>query len=232
MINFLSDLSEDFSYSKLKRSDLSRWMGVAYHIKDKAIPKNFCLSRQIGCVIVDPYTNTLISSGHNGPAAETPNVDDLEYLRDVVWPQLTFAERATALSKIKDSCSDHTEEANKSLFCESYSGCGECPRRLINAPSGQRLELCPCSHGETSSIVRAHRSVVDMVMICACGVPCIDCTKLILESRLAAVFCVVPKDREKSPEGDYSPYASRWLFEKSVDTDLYIGTSEWFDVNG
>lgn len=208
-------------------------MGVAYHMKDKAIPDNECLSRQIGVVIVDPYSNTLVSSGHNGPAAETPRADDPEYLKNVVWPQLTSAERTIALSKVyKNKQLDcHDEQVNEDLFCKSYSGCAECPRKLINAPSGQRLELCPCVHGETSAIVRAHRSVTDMVMICACGVPCIDCTKLILESRLAAVFCVVPKNMERNPEGDYSPYASRWLFEKSVDTDLYIGTPEWFEIS-
>jgi deoxycytidylate deaminase len=197
------------------------FMGMAKAVMESENP---CPSRKIGAVIADPRTGALVSTGHNGPPDGAPPCDDEGYLRDVFWPQLKPHEKATALKKTMhpeeiDECDDYDQYLPNFLACNA--GCGNvCPRKLIDAPSGQRLDLCTCAHGETNAIIRAHRSVAGCYMFCYCGVPCIDCTKLVINSR---IYSVVVIDHGR---GDYSPYSSRWLFEHSKTNVLFL-SEEW-----
>lgn len=191
--------------------DARKWMEVAKAIAEVERP---CLSRQIGVVIVDPKTNTLVSTGHNGPPTGTARPDDATYLEQVVWPQLTNEERLIA-------CQGDTANNNLRTFVNRYAGCGACPRKIIAAMSGERLELCSCVHGETSAIINAHRSVAGCWMFCWCAVPCVECTKLILQSHISTVFCF-----DSPPEKDYSPYSSRFLFQTGK-TNLVLIDPDW-----
>jgi len=178
--------------------DMKKWLAAAKAMTEIESP---CLSRQIGVVIADPRTGSQVSSGHNGPPDETPACDNEDYLKNVVWPQLTGEEKLVAL---------RDENGGAKLTVDNFVGrhadCGQCPRRIVGAASGQRLELCTCAHGETNAIVRAHRSVAGCWMFCWCSIPCIECSKLILNSKIRVVVALEQPD----PKKDYSPYSSRW----------------------
>lgn len=195
---------------KLSIPETKKWLRLAKAVKEVENP---CHSRQIGVVIVDPDTNSLISSGHNGPPQGCPANDDPEYLRNVVWPQLTDEEASEALKNEKRTVSCDT-------FVDKYANCKTCPRKPIGAPSGKRLELCTCIHGEVDAITRANRDVSGTYMMCYCGVPCIECTKVIINS---GIDTVVGIDHGR---GDYSLYSSRWLFEKSK-VKLVLVPEDW-----
>lgn len=200
----------------LTKDKLKKWMRLANFVKENENP---CLSRQIGVIIVDPRADVVVSTGHNGPPQDLPACDDSDYLQRVVLPQLGNDELKCAVDDM-----GLTEKERKDIFVQRYANCGTCPRKLIGALSGQRLELCTCIHGETDAIAKAGRNLSDCWMVCACGVPCIECTKVILESRLEAVVAL---DHGKGTQVDYSPYSSRWMFEKSEKTKLILVPSDW-----
>jgi deoxycytidylate deaminase len=208
-----NDISFWPDWYKLTLAETKKWLRLAKAVKEVENP---CYSRQIGVVIVDPDTNSLISSGHNGPPQGCPKNDDPDYLRKVVWPQLTDEEKDKALGEqwfIDD-------RSNEDKFVVKYTNCKTCPRKPIGAPSGKRLELCTCIHGEVDAITRANRDLSGCYMMCYCGVPCIECTKVIINS---GIDTVVGIDHGR---GDYSLYSSRWLFEKSK-VQLVLVPEEW-----
>lgn len=211
-------VSKDFPHFfpdgyKLHHSETKKWLRLAKAVKEVENP---CHSRQIGVVIVDPDTNSMVSSGHNGPPQGCPANDDPDYLRNVVWPQLTQDEREMALhdERFLD------ERPVQERFVGKYANCKTCPRKPIGAPSGKRLELCTCIHGEVDAITRANRDISGCYMMCYCGVPCIECTKVIIN---AGIDTVVGIDHGR---GDYSLYSSRWLFEKSK-VKLVLVPEDW-----
>jgi len=193
---------------KLSFPETKKWLRLAKAVKEVENP---CYSRQIGVVIVDPDTNSLVSSGHNGPPQGCPKNDNPDYLRNVVWPQLTHDESYRAIGY---------ERADVDSFVEKYANCKTCPRKPIGAPSGKRLELCTCIHGEVDAITRANRDVSGCYMMCYCGVPCIECTKVIINSGIDTVIGI------DHGRGDYSLYSSRWLFEQSK-VKLVLVSEEW-----
>jgi deoxycytidylate deaminase len=200
---------------KLNDTEAKKWFRLAKSVKEVENP---CYSRQIGVVIVDPDTNSLVSSGHNGPPQNCPKNDDHGYLKDVVWPQLTLIERDRAKATYHFKPDYHVAEDQ--LFAENFRGCKTCPRKPIGAASGQRLELCTCIHGEVDAVTRANRDVSGFYMLCYCGVPCIECTKVIINAGIDTVFAI---DHGKS---DYSLYSSRWLFEQSR-VKLNLVSEDW-----
>jgi deoxycytidylate deaminase len=202
-------ICENVGHLKLTDIEIKKWMRLAKAVKDVENP---CYSRQIGVVIVDPDTNSLVSSGHNGPPQGCPKNDDPDYLRNVVWPQLSGEEKANI-------CHDFTFTEDK--FTDKFANCKTCPRRVIGAPSGKRLELCTCIHGEVDAVTRANRNVSGCCMFCYCGVPCIECTKVIINAGIATVISI------NHGKGDYSLYSSRWLFEQSK-VRLILISEDWF----
>lgn len=159
--------------------------------------QNPCYSRKIGVVIVDPIVNKIVGTGYNGPPRGVPHCDSAEHLENIVWPQLNDSEKSLLEFKIKTS-----EE-----FVDKYKDCKTCPRRLIGAPSGKRLELCSCVHAEANAIVNAAQSVSGCIMFAWCLLPCIECTKLIINSGIKSVCCL-------KEDLDYS-IGSRFLFKKA-----------------
>jgi deoxycytidylate deaminase len=199
--------------SKLSSVFTKKWLRLAKAVKEVENP---CYSRQIGVVIVDPNTNSLVSSGHNGPPEGCPKNDDPDYLRNVVWPQLTPEEKVALDSKWQRE----PDEVCRQEFVNKYANCKTCPRKPIGALSGKRLELCTCIHGEVDAIIRANRDVSGCYMICYCGVPCIECTKVIINAGIDTVVGI------NHGRGDYSPNSSRWLFEKSR-VNLILVQEDW-----
>lgn len=192
--------------------DLRKFMGLAKAVEDSENP---CLSRSIGTVIIDPVYGKPVAAGHNGPPDGNPRCDEHWYLNNVVFPQLTPAEQVAAMGSEEVSRLD--EDALCRAFVRKYENCGTCPRRLINAPSGVRLELCSCAHSEAMAVTTAGRAVAGMWMFAHCGVPCAECTKAIIEARIARVYCISEYPDVPSLEGckkDYS-YSSRHMFFRS-----------------
>lgn len=138
---------------------------------------NPCYARQIGAVIVHPEENRILSTGYNGPPKGTPHADSLEYLRDIVWPQLSSEER------IKLNASSAIE------FAQKHVNCHICPRRLLDIPSGQRLELCGCEHAEKNAIANASQNLHGSWMLIWGAGPCWDCTKLIINCGIKRLIC-------------------------------------------
>ena len=162
---------------------------------------NPCYSRQIGAIIVNPAENRILGTGYNGPPAGTPHCDEPEYLLNMVWPYMTEEDRKKAHIP---NCS---EEHQKRWFLDVYGRCKKCPRRMLGIPSGERMHLCSCEHAEKNAIFNAAQSVHGAWMICYCGLPCIDCTKAIINAGIRQVICIHWKK-------DYSPQ-SRWLFKEA-----------------
>jgi deoxycytidylate deaminase len=161
---------------------------------------NPCLSRAIGVAIVDPKANKVVGLGYNGPPDGTPHCDTHDYLLSAVWPQLSAGEIAQLKAKYAE---DFTPES----FAKRFDKCGECPRRLIDAPSGQRLDICSCAHAEDNAIINATGPLHGTYMFCWCGLPCWNCSKAIIRSKIARVYYF-------EWGKDYSPL-SRWLLGRA-----------------
>lgn len=201
---------------KLTLAKLRYWMRFSKLVEDSENP---CYSRKIGVVIVDPETGDLVSTGHNGPPEGCSPTDFPYYLQHVVWPQLTDEEKETAYTYAK--LSDKLVKT-KEWFSDSFANCNTCPRKLINAPSGKRLELCTCAHAEHNAVVTAHRSVVGCTMICHCGVPCIECSKTIVNAKIKTVVAIDNKN-------DYSPHSSRYILN-SGNVKLVLVPAEAYEI--
>lgn len=186
---------------------------------------NRCYSRKIGVVIVNSKANRVLSVGLNGPPRGTPACDSREYLERAFLPQLSGTDISTALEKLGIRSLDEgiltTRESfkYKDEFLDKASNCGQCPRKLIGAASGQRMEGCSCAHGEANAIVNAGCDLQGSVAFCWCGVPCFECCKLIINAKLSKIYCI-------DWEIDYS-YGSRFLLEKG-DVKLEIHPAQYY----
>lgn len=180
----------------MKPKFINKFMRIA---REVGTYENPCYSRKIGAVIVDDR-NRILGTGYNGPAAGTPHTDEYKYLQDFFWPQLTDEEKLH-VQGLLDMVG--AEEASlREAFCDTYDGCKTCPRRLVNAASGQRTELCSCGHAERHAITNAACELSGCVMVCWCGIPCIQCTDAIIQAGIVEVHCL--------EDADYHS-VSKWL---------------------
>jgi dCMP deaminase len=173
---------------------IKKYMKLARLLGEDSNP---CYSRKIGVLIVDPTINKIVGTGYNGPPRGTPHCDSKEHLANVVWPQLSENERS--LLNFKPITMEE--------FVDKYNGCQTCPRRLVGAPSGKRLELCSCAHAEANAIVNASQNVHGCEMFAWCPLPCIECTKLVINAGIKRVYCY-------KETADYS-VGSRYLFKQA-----------------
>lgn len=207
--------------SLIKLNHVRKYMRMAKQVGEDENP---CYSRHIGVVVVNPRQHRVAATGYNGPPRDTPHTDDLDYLKNIVWPQLneaekkrfvniTFIDQTTGCHTGNPSCVDPdsmTDEQKRDYACGVHAGCRTCPRKIVGAASGQRLELCSCAHAETNAIVNAADDLNDCVMFCWCGVPCFECSKLIVNAGIKEIWVI-------NWGADYS-VGSRWLFGKAKVT--------------
>lgn len=108
--------------------------------------QNPCLSRGIGSVIVDPIRNKIVSTGYNGPARGIPHMDSYDALKEFIYPQLTDQDASyiTCLNGSKELLLGDADN-----FASMFEGCKKCPRKLVGAKSGERLDLCACLSHES-----------------------------------------------------------------------------------
>lgn len=213
----------------MKDKFIKKYMRYA---KAVAEDQNPCLSRAIGAVIVHPEKNVVISTGYNGPAKGIPHPDTYEFLLDYVYPQLTNEDKI-AIQNNPEACKLLVEAEKKcvsgeevnylrhvhhnTLFAKAFDGCKICPRKLIGAISGARLELCGCAHGERNAIsnaAKAGHETFGCFIFCWCGIPCLDCTVSIINAGIIKVFCIKDDVRHKEPNA-YNFDNSRWKLKKS-----------------
>lgn len=188
---------------------VGKYMRLAKQIGED---KNPCHSRKIGVVVVDPVSNKILGTGYNGPPKGTPHTTTREYLKEVFLPQLSNEERKRAFE---------SWELDVEKFCDKYANCEICPRKIVGAGSGQRLELCSCVHAETNAIVNCADNLHGAIMFCWCGVPCAECSKVIINAEISKIYVI-------DWGADYS-FASRWLLDKkgievvSHSPEYYLG---------
>ena len=175
----------------LSNKFIHKYLRIAKFIGEDNNP---CLSRSIGVVVVNPHQNRIVGTGWNGPPKGTPHCDTKEYLTEAFWPQLTEKEKEIA--------------GDEKTFINQNTGCGTCPRRLVGAKSGDRLNLCSCQHAERNAITNSAESLKDCWMFCWCGIPCWDCSGAIINAGIDRIYCV-----DTGPL-DYS-LKSRWLLESA-----------------
>ena len=88
---------------------------------------------------------------------------------------------------------------NKRIMTTGYNGApagvktcverGECLRRKMNIPSGQRQELCYAVHAEQNAIIQAAKlgvSIDGATLYCT-HQPCVMCAKMIVNSGISRV---------------------------------------------
>jgi len=205
----------------MKEKFIKHYMRMAKFVGEDC---NSCYSRKIGVVIVDPRANKVLGTGYNSPPRGVPHNDDPGYLEYVVWPQLKDEEKAKAVGceGAGPPC-PVSDCVMMNDFVKKYGNTRICPRKAIGAPSGARLELCSCAHAETNAIVNASNDLYGAEMFCWCGCPCVECTKLIINSGIKKVY-IIDWGR------DYS-FGSRFLFSKAgVEVieylpDYYLSTA-------
>lgn len=214
-----------------------KYMRLAKQVGEDCNP---CLSRKIGSVIVNPKENRIVGTGYNGPPKGAPHCNSKEHLSEYMWPQLSIDEKLKLLQhsqvlyddyKNNNECIDTYQEK----LCESehfgFVNCKICPRRLIGAKSGQRLELCSCVHSETNAIINSSESLYDCHIFCWCGVPCRECAKLIINSGISRVYCLKESDQFHEGNEYYRFDLSNWLFRKSNVSVVELNESDILNSN-
>ena len=198
----------------MKDKFIRKYMSLA---KVMANDQNPCLSRKVGVVVVDPSTNGIVGAGYNGPPENTPHCNDIEFLRNFFWPQLTLEENIYLKALNLDTP-------------EKIAQCHKCPRNILGYSSGKRSELCSCQHAERNALNKLPIPAKGLAMFCWCGVPCIQCSGSIINAGIQEVHCIKEKDYHVS---------SRWLFEHGSTTlieheaaDLELDKNVEYNENG
>lgn len=196
---------------------IGKWMRLAKQVGEDQNP---CHSRKIGTVLIDPESNSISGTGYNGPPKKTPHTDSEEYLKEVFLPQLTQNEKKIALSKCDVDITKHACQ----LICDTFKDKKICPRKIVGAKSGERLELCSCVHSEANAIIHSTRSLKGAYAFCWCGVPCGECSKLIINSGIVKVYCLAAKADYTS---GYNPDKCKWLF-KHAGVEVIENSEEYY----
>ncbi len=114
---------------------------------------------------------------------------------------------------------------NKRIMTTGYNGApagvktcverGECLRRKLNVPSGQRQELCYAVHAEQNAIIQAAKlgvSIDGATLYCT-HQPCVMCAKMIVNSGIVRVVY---------QEGYPDEFSLEILKEGGVQLERYI----------
>ena len=184
----------------MKDKFVGKYMRLARQI---ACDNNPCFSREVGVIVVDPSTKGVVGAGYNGPPEGTPHCNEVEFLENFFWPQLTPEEKERVY---KDPAYSGQPE-DQHTACQYISSCNKCPRNILGYSSGRRSDLCSCQHAERNALNKLPIPAKGLFMFCWCGVPCIQCTGSIINAGIKAVYCL-------KQENDYHPQA-RWLYAQS-----------------
>jgi dCMP deaminase len=130
-----------------------------------------CLSRSIGAVIV--RDKTILSTGYNGPPRGVFECGTSERLSQIIQDYFNAPCDVEIVNKL------HQEWGTK------------CPRQILGFKSGEGLNLCIAAHAEANAVANAAREgvrITGAVMYCHCGLPCQECSKIIIGAGIAKIF--------------------------------------------
>jgi dCMP deaminase len=134
---------------------VSSWDEYYYNVTLQVARNSKCLSRKIGAILV--RDKVIVGTGYNGPPRGIPSCD-LRWLVD---------EDFTSRYKPEDlSLDDYEQFENK------------CPRHVLDAASGELLEVCVASHAEENAILSCARGGISTngtTMYMTCSIPCFKC---------------------------------------------------------
>ena len=134
-----------------------------------AASRSKCLSRRLGCVLVDPTTNIIISTGYNGPARGIPQCGPERMRKDhVIRHRL-----------------DCTEEPVVGTLAD-------CPRHRLGFSSSVHLDLCPSVHAERNTIYNAANvgtRTRGTVLYTSDIIPCSKCLSALIQAGIIGVVC-------------------------------------------
>lgn len=186
----------------MKSKFIKHYLKLCYTIAED---NTACGSRKLGCVLVDPVRNKILGTGYNGAPRNVPHCGTLDYI-DSVFSRISSP---TEYKTVRDAVAEKLTENNKS------DDSGLCPRRILNIPSGQRMELCAtCVHAEVNAIVNAAQDLTGVWMFGNFGVPCYECARVICNTGITNFLGI-------DSGNDYS-VQSRWLLEKAkIDISLF-----------
>ena len=166
-------------------------------IAEVVASRSKCLSRKIGAVLVKD--DSIISTGYNGPPRGIPHCG---------------SERLAYDNTLKTA-----------LFEWPKTSGVMCPRRVLGAESGERLDICPATHAEANAIVQAAKTGVSTegsTMYLTCEVPCKSCLGLIINAGIKKVVYNTRILCDGKPEMFYDD-VSRFIVDNS---DLEVTTYE------
>lgn len=148
-----------------------------------------CLSRQIGSVLVKD--KSIVSTGYCGPPRNIPpcNFRTTQVINDG---------EITSKSIIKIDGIDYialgiTQDMMVDRQSVSDLINSTCPRKIIGAKSGERLDLCIAGHSERNALIQAARegtSTKGTELYCYCGPPCKDCMIEIINFGVETIVCL------------------------------------------
>jgi len=100
--------------------------------------------------------------------------------------------------------------------CESVG----CLRAKLNVPSGERHELCRGLHAEQNAIIQAakHGTTIDGAILYCTTMPCVICTKMIINAGITKVIYA---------EGYADELAREMLAESGIEIVLFKETPEY-----
>jgi len=234
----------------MKDKFIRKYMNIAKVVGECENP---CFSRKIGSVIVNPETNSIVGTGYNSPPKGVPHCDSEWHIKNIVWDNISRIEKSLILGlhplsfeeflDIKRCISSHLfntkdceklkiefgqiaeKDTLKEKICKTDFYKNKCPRRLLNIPSGERTELCTCEHSERNAIYNSQTSTQNCYIFCYCCLPCMDCSKAIINSRIKRIYCLSVEGEDYSPQ---SPQSRPML--NVADVEIIEHSSKYYGV--
>jgi dCMP deaminase len=129
-----------------------------------------CLSRRLGCVLVEPESHTILSTGYNGPARDVPQCGPERMRKDHVAQHLLEAAAEPVTGNLND-----------------------CPRKRLGYSTSEHLDICPAVHAERNCLYNAARvgtSVSGSILYTSDIVPCSKCLSALNQAGVVGVVCI------------------------------------------
>ncbi len=200
----------------MKPRAIRRYMRLAHFI---GTDDNPCYSRQIGAVITTPDGWRILGTGYNGPPPGTPHTTHLNYVCNFLWPKLTDEDKALLKPQFEEKYYSVNELSDYNVYMLLKDN-PQCPRKLLNIPSGQRSNLCTCGHAERHAVTNAACDLRGAVMFCWCGIPCAQCADSIIQAGIKTLHCL--------NDGEYDR-GVKWLLQQANIIIYEHDRSEFFD---
>lgn len=167
------------------------WDEYFYGICRAVAANSKCFSRRIGAILV--RDKSVFSTGYNGPPRGVPPCDKRWFndanLLEAYW------DRHTDPRLVKEA------DPDGSYFRGLIKG--QCPRRVLNMPSGEGIEWCPAGHAEENAILNAARMGIETkgsAMYMTCGVPCAKCLVKIINAGVEELIVTSFKTYDQSTD--------------------------------